>query len=70
MIIFKLLTATFLILFALVMLSQIIIPAFQGRKLFPFFREQGKLESAKTDAVEEVAIKKFKSEIKSIKKGK
>lgn len=57
------------LIFALFMLKQIIIPAFQGRKLFPMFTKVSALEDEEVEVKQAQYEKQKAKSINTMKKG-
>jgi len=71
MLIFKLFELAITLMLLVLMVTQIAIPVWKGRKLFPMFRKQGKLEmeaiALEQKAVEIALQKKLNARKKEIK---
>ena len=60
-------TAVAIFLFSIV-LSQLVIPAWRGTPLFPFFRKEKQLAAELADARQDKVEAELKAEIKKVKK--
>lgn len=54
---------TTVVLAILLILTQVLLPAYRGQKLFPLFRAQGKLESKLAEVIQEQEEEKVLDEI-------
>lgn len=52
----------------IITITQLIIPAYRGQKLFPLFRRQGRLENELAEAVQEAEESKVQSKINRTRK--
>ncbi len=59
----KVMEVVFVLLALVLCVTQLIIPAYRGQKLFPLFRRQGKLEEELEDAVQESEEQKVQKKI-------
>jgi len=70
MIIFRIVTLMFIVCVIAFVITQIFVPALQGRALFPWFRTQRKLETELADLKQKEAEDKVKDVIDNMKKEK
>ena len=70
MIIFRLLEFVALVSFIIIVVTQIIVPAWHKRALFPLFRKQGELEKALAEYKQRKVERELQVEVSKIKKEK